>query len=68
VIQVLVDLNNQVLNNRLLKFKKKILCNGLYNDERISDVLTKGKTNKTNKAANKARTPKSLFGIDLNIA
>jgi len=31
-------------------------------------VLIKGKTNKTSKEANKAKTPNSLFGIDLKIA
>jgi len=31
-------------------------------------VLTIGKINKIRTAANKAKTPKSLFGIDLKIA
>jgi len=31
-------------------------------------VFTIGKTNKIKTAANKAKTPKSLFGIDLKIA
>jgi hypothetical protein len=35
---------------------------------RISAVVAKGKVNNTKTAANKAKTPKSLFGIDRKIA
>jgi hypothetical protein len=44
------------------------LCNGRYNDDRIADVLTNGKTNKINTAANNANTPSNLFGIERKIA
>ena len=68
-----------LINNRFIMFpstnmyyltnnQKNFWCNGRYNDDRISDVLTTGKTSKINTAANNAKTPNSLLGIDRRIA
>jgi len=43
-------------------------CIDLYNELLTSEVFTNGKTSKTSKEANKAKTPSNLFGIDLSIA
>jgi hypothetical protein len=40
----------------------------LYIDDRIFEVFAKGKTKRTRIAANKAKTPSSLFGIERKIA
>jgi hypothetical protein len=68
VIQALVDLSNLIRYSQLLVIKKNFLCNGRYSDERTSDVVVNGNVNKTKTAANKAKTPKSLFGMERKIA
>ena len=48
--------------------QKSFWCRGLYKEDLTSEVLTNGNTNRTSIAANKAKTPRSLLGIDLKIA
>lgn len=50
------------------KNQNNIALKGLKSKERTDGRTTKGKTKKTNILANKARTPKSLLGIERNIA
>lgn len=44
------------------------MCIGLYREDLTFDVLVKGKTNNTNKAPNRAKTPSNLLGIERSIA